>query len=95
MEQPLDSNAVQKALELLPAWRSEGGKLVRQYRFESFRAAMDWMVQAALVAEELDHHPEWTNVFDRVDVALITHSASGITALDFELAQAMERLAQS
>ena len=51
------------------------------------------MTRAALVAEKLDHHPEWTNVYNRVEVRLTTHSAGGVTALDFELAKAMNRIA--
>lgn len=72
-----------------PGFRYEGGKLVRELRFENFVDAFGWMTSVALVAEKLDHHPDWKNVYGRVDVELHTHDAGGVTALDFELAARM------
>jgi 4a-hydroxytetrahydrobiopterin dehydratase len=74
-------------------WKEEDGKLVRRYQFADFVEAFAWMTAVALVAEKMDHHPDWTNVYNRVDVTLWTHDAGGITARDHELAAAMDRLA--
>ena len=76
-----------------PAWRLQDGRLVRGYRFTSFVEAFGFMASAALVAESSDHHPSWTNVWNRVDVELWTHTADAITAKDIALATAMEGLA--
>jgi len=81
------------ALAQLPGWTQEGGKLHRSYRFADFVTAFGFMSSAALVAERLNHHPEWFNVWSTVRVDLATHDAGGITALDFELARAMEQIA--
>lgn len=75
-----------------PDWTRDGDRLRRTFRFGSFVEAFGWMAAVALVAEKLDHHPEWRNVYDRVEVALSTHDAGGITALDFRLAGEMDRL---
>ncbi|MCO5316932.1 MAG: 4a-hydroxytetrahydrobiopterin dehydratase [Microthrixaceae bacterium] len=68
-------------------------RLLREYRFESFGAAMRFMAKVAPVADELDHHPKWENVHDRVTVELSTHDRGGVTELDLELAGAMDRAA--
>ena len=83
------------ALELskLEAWKLEGGKLHREYVFADFVAAFGFMASAALVAQAMDHHPEWANVWNKVRVDLMTHDAAGITALDVKLAHAMDELA--
>jgi len=83
------------ALELskLRAWKVEGGKLHREYVFADFVAAFGFMASAALVAQAMDHHPEWANVWNKVRVDLMTHDAAGITVLDVKLAHAMEELA--
>jgi 4a-hydroxytetrahydrobiopterin dehydratase len=73
-------------------WQLAGGKLHKGFRFPDFVAAFGFMTRAALVAERMDHHPEWLNVYNRVEVDLSTHDAGGITALDFELARRMEEL---
>ena len=77
----------------LPGWLVEGEKLHRLYRFADFVTAFGFMASAALVAERLNHHPEWFNVYGTVRVHLTTHDAGGITAFDFELAREMEKLA--
>ena len=68
--------------------------LEKTFRFADFVGAFGWMARAALVAERMDHHPEWTNVWNRVSVTLTTHDAGGLTALDVELAAKMDVLAQ-
>jgi len=67
--------------------------IAKTYQFPNFIAAFGWMTRAALQAEKLDHHPEWFNVYNRVEVVLSTHDAGGLTALDIKLARAMDRLA--
>jgi 4a-hydroxytetrahydrobiopterin dehydratase len=79
----------------LPRWRpaAERDALVTRFEFANFSEAFGWMARVALLAEKLDHHPEWTNVYRIVDVTLSTHDAGGLTHRDIELALAMERLA--
>jgi 4a-hydroxytetrahydrobiopterin dehydratase len=77
------------ALERLPGWRAaEAGRdaICRSYRFDDFNLAFAFMTRAALMAEKLDHHPEWSNVYNRVEVTLATHDAGGVTELDVKLA---------
>lgn len=83
------------ALAKLPAWRMVEGReaIQRKFTFKDFSAAFGFMTRAALVAERMDHHPEWFNVYARVEVVLATHDAGGLTTLDAELAAAMDRIA--
>ena len=81
-------------LRHLTSWKVESGKLHREYQFADFVAAFAFMTGAALVAQGMDHHPEWFNVFNKVRIDLATHEAEGITALDVKLAHAMEELAR-
>ena len=81
------------ALASLPGWRIIHDKLYKQYKFASFAAALGWMVSVGLAAERMDHHPEWTNVYNKVTVHLTTHDRGGITAWDVALAQVMEQFA--
>jgi len=77
-----------------PEWSLvEGRRLHRTFTFNDFVQAFGWMTRVAMVAEKLDHHPNWTNVYKTVDVQLWTHDVGGLTPLDFELAAAMDRLA--
>ncbi|MFS8797976.1 4a-hydroxytetrahydrobiopterin dehydratase [Thermostichus sp. MS-CIW-36] len=89
----LSEAEVQAKLENLPGWSLQDGKLHRQFQFRSFVEAFGWMSSVALVAESMGHHPEWSNVYNRVRVDLTTHDAGGITELDFTLAQRMNELA--
>ena len=91
----LDAPAIEAALAGLDGWsQGENARFIaKRFTFPHFNAAFGFMTRAALVAEKLDHHPEWTNVYNRVEVRLTTHSAGGVTALDFELAKAMNRIA--
>jgi len=69
--------------------------IARTFRFKDFNTTFGWMTRVAMMAEKLDHHPEWFNVYNRVDVVLATHDANGVTELDVTLAQAMEEFAPS
>ncbi|MCM2475328.1 4a-hydroxytetrahydrobiopterin dehydratase [Rhizobium sp. CG5] len=92
----LDSKAIDDALRNLDGWeRSEDGlSIVRHFEFRDFAEAFGFMAECALFAEKLDHHPEWSNVYRRVEITLTTHSADGLTELDFELARLMDKAAQ-
>src|ERR1700690_3470757 len=81
------------ALVELPGWKLAGGKLHREYKFADFVAAFGFMTGAALVAQAMDHHPEWFNVWNTVRIDLDTHGAGGGAALDVKLAHSMEELA--
>lgn len=90
--QALDKVAIDKQIQNLDGWSLRDGKLHREFKFADFVAAFGFMSSAALVAEKMNHHPEWSNVYDTVVVDLTTHDAGGITALDFELAAALDKL---
>jgi len=95
MAQKLDEAARKALATRLPGWRLAEGRdaLQKTFKFADFNAAFGFMARAALVAEKMDHHPEWTNVWNRVDVTLSTHSAGGLTELDATLAEAMDKIA--
>ena len=83
------------ALARLPAWSAAEGRdaIVRTFKFADFNTAFGWMTRIALAAETLDHHPEWFNVYNRVEVLLATHDADGVTELDVTLAKIMDAAA--
>ena len=83
------------ALANLTGWSlaSEREAITKHYEFTDFSAAFGFMTQAALAAERINHHPEWSNVWNKVDVTLTTHDAGGLTKLDIALAEAMEKIA--
>jgi 4a-hydroxytetrahydrobiopterin dehydratase len=89
----LTESEIATALARLPGWKLEAGKLHREYKFDDFVAAFSFMTGVALVAQGMDHHPEWFNVWSTVRVDLATHDAGGVTALDVTLADAMDELA--
>lgn len=91
--QKLPDAEIAHRLGELEGWSLEGGKLHREFRFADFSEAFGFMTRAALVAERMNHHPEWFNVWNRVVVDLQTHDAGGVSPLDFELAAAFDRLA--
>ena len=93
MTTKLSDAEVTAALEGLAGWSRDGDKLLREYRFPDFVAAFGFMAAAALVAERMNHHPEWFNVYGTVRVHLATHDAGGITSNDLELARAMDAIA--
>ena len=93
--QKLSDADIRAKLSGIPGWSVADGKLHREYKFKDFVQAFGFMTSAALVAESMNHHPEWFNVYSTVNVDLATHDAGGITELDFTLASKMEELANS
>ena len=94
MIRKLDEAELKTLAEKLPGWNLlEGRAIQKTFKFKDFNEAFGFMTRAALVAEKMNHHPEWFNVWNRVDVTLSTHDAGGLTALDVRLAEAMNRLA--
>jgi 4a-hydroxytetrahydrobiopterin dehydratase len=91
---PLSDDDVRSRLEALPGWEIKAGKLHRTFVFKDFAAAFAFMTDVAQEAEALDHHPEWFNVYNRVEMNLVTHDPPGITSLDFDLALRAQRLAE-
>jgi len=91
----LARNEIDAALGELEGWSlAEDEKSIRRvFTFRNFSEAFGFMTRAALAAEKLDHHPDWSNAYKTVDVTLSTHSAGGLTALDFDLARRMNRIA--
>lgn len=90
---PLDEAAVRAGLAVLPAWRREGDALARDFVFADFSAAFAFMTRVALLAERHDHHPDWRNSWNRVEIRLSSHDAGGITGRDFRLAVDIDRVA--
>ena len=95
MAQKLSGDARSRALGRLKGWSEVKGRdaISKKFVFADFNEAFGFMARAALVAEKLDHHPEWFNVYKNVEVTLSTHDAGGLTELDVKLAEAMDRLA--
>jgi len=92
---PLGPEQRAAALARIPAWEAVDGQdaITRTYVFADFSEAFGFMARAALAAEKMDHHPEWTNVYKTVAVTLTTHDAGGVSARDIDLAEAMDRIA--
>lgn len=91
---PLTPEEIGRALETLAGWTLQGDALARSYTFGSFCEAMSFMVRAGFEAEALNHHPEWTNIYNRVVLRLSTHDAGGkVTAKDVELARRIQQIA--
>lgn len=88
----LDDDTIRARLSEIPGWEFEAGKLHRTFLFENFVGAFGFMSQVALMAEARNHHPDWSNVYNRVVIALNTHDAGGISERDFELAAAINAL---
>lgn len=82
----LDDAAIHRALAELPGWKFDDGVLQRSLEFRDFREAFGFMTTCALIAEAMDHHPDWTNVYRRVEIRLSTHSIGGVTERDLRLA---------
>ncbi len=89
----LPKESVEAMLADLPGWELSNGQLHRRFVFDDFSRAIGFMMRTALVCEQLDHHPNWYNVYGRVDVQLWTHTAGGVTGLDVRLAQKMNEIA--
>ena len=92
MADKLNQDQINAALEDLPGWSLADGKLHREWKFADFNEAFGFMARSALVAEQMNHHPEWFNVYSKVKVHLTTHEAGGITQLDVDLAKKMNSL---
>lgn len=88
----LSPEAINTALSSLPAWQLENGKLHRELVFDDFVAAFGFMTRIALVAEKMEHHPEWSNVYNRLVIDLTTHDAGGISERDIALARRVDSL---
>jgi 4a-hydroxytetrahydrobiopterin dehydratase len=95
MAAKLDDTARDKALKEAPGWSlSKDGKgIEKTFKFKDFIEAFGFMTSSALVAQSMDHHPDWSNAYNKVEVTLSTHDAGGLTKNDFELAKAMDRFA--
>ena len=91
----LSSSEIQEHMKALPAWELREDRIRKTFRFTDFVQAFGWMSRVALVAERMNHHPEWKNVWATVEVELSTHDAGGLTELDMKLASAMDALAES
>ncbi len=89
----LSDAEIEQHLANLPDWERGDGRIRKAFRFEDFVEAFGWMARVALVAEKMNHHPEWKNVWANVEVELSTHDAGGLTELDMKLAAAMDALA--
>lgn len=81
---------IQAALQKLPGWEFEEDGLVKSFQFKDFKQAWGFMQKVAEAADAMDHHPEWTNVYNQVLIRLSTHDAGGVTGKDFELARQVE-----
>jgi 4a-hydroxytetrahydrobiopterin dehydratase len=91
----LNDIEIEEALRTLPGWTLERDALAKTYTFVDFRQALAFMIRAGFEAEAMNHHPEWTNVYDRVAIRLNTHDADGkVTAKDVALAQKIEALVE-
>jgi 4a-hydroxytetrahydrobiopterin dehydratase len=95
MSDPLSGDARQSALEELDGWNEVAGRdaIARTFRFDDFKGAFAFMTACALKAEQMNHHPEWSNVYATVEVTLATHDAGGVTDKDIELARFMDQAA--
>lgn len=95
MAQKLSSEARKQALARLKGWGEVNGRdaISKKFTFGDFNQAFGFMTRAALIAEKMDHHPEWFNVYKTVEVTLSTHDAGGVTERDVQLAEAMDKLA--
>jgi 4a-hydroxytetrahydrobiopterin dehydratase len=95
MATKLAADARKAALDGMKGWAAVSGRdaIVKKFEFKDFNQAFGFMTRAALVAEKMDHHPEWFNVYKTVEVTLSTHDAGGVTELDIKLAQAMDKIA--
>ena len=94
MAEKLSSGEIQTELNKVAGWVIQDEKLHKEFQFSSFIKAFGFMTQLALVAESMNHHPEWFNVYNRVEVTLSTHDVGGLSSLDVKLAEKMDQLAK-
>ncbi|MFM8700697.1 MAG: 4a-hydroxytetrahydrobiopterin dehydratase [Hyphomicrobiales bacterium] len=95
MATKLTATEREKALTKLAGWTGvvDRDAITKRFLFKDFNSAFGFMTRVAMMAEKLDHHPEWSNVYRTVDVTLTTHDAGGLTDLDIQLAEAMDQIA--
>ncbi len=95
MAQKLNSTEIEQELKKLSGWEKleDREAISRTFTFKDFNEAFGWMTRVALITEKINHHPEWFNVWSRVEVTLSTHDANGLTRLDMQLAASMDKLA--
>ena len=91
----LSDEQIQTALQDLEGWSVVDGKLHKEFQFSDFNEAFGFMARASMHIEKMNHHPEWFNVYNKVEVTLATHTASGVTEKDIDLATAMDRFAKA
>jgi len=89
---PLSPEQIDALPQQLPAWSVVNGKLQRELRFADFNEAFGFMARVALIAEAMGHHPEWSNVWNRVVIDLTTHDTGGLSTLDLQLARRIDEL---
>jgi len=94
MARILSPDEIAAALSAMPEWQLNGDAIFRKFEFTNFVEAFGFMSRAALIAEKVNHHPDWSNVYRTVNVTLTTHDANGITELDIKLANAMDKLVE-
>ncbi|MGI8525421.1 MAG: 4a-hydroxytetrahydrobiopterin dehydratase [Pseudolabrys sp.] len=94
MAAKLSADARKSAMAKLKSWSEVSGRdaITKKFEFKDFNEAFGFMARAALIAEKMDHHPEWFNVYKKVEVTLSTHDAGGVTELDIKLAEAMDKI---
>lgn len=92
--QKLSEAEVAEQMKTLPAWELGADRILRTFRFKDFVEAFGWMTSVAIVAENMNHHPEWRNVWATVEVELTTHDAGGLTTNDMNLAHKMDELSR-
>lgn len=88
----LTGQEIADGLKNLPGWNVANGKLHKEFKFRDFKQAFGFMASVALIAESMDHHPDWSNVYNRVVIDLVTHDLGGISTLDLEFARKLEEL---
>ena len=95
MAAKLSADARKTALGKLKGWSDikDRDAITKKFEFKDFNQAFGFMARAALAAEKMDHHPEWFNVYNKIEVTLSTHDAGGVTELDVKLAEAMDKIA--
>jgi 4a-hydroxytetrahydrobiopterin dehydratase len=89
----LSDEQIAALLARLPGWSLDDGKLYRRFEFPDFVSAFAFMTRVALLAEKADHHPEWSNVYNTVEITLATHDVGGLSALDLKLAKKIDQIA--
>ena len=96
MAKKLGNKERAKAIKTLKGWKKTRGRdaIEKSFVFKDFITAFSWMTRISLIAEKMDHHPEWFNVYNKVNVTLSTHDAGGVTELDIKLAKEMDKSAR-